>query len=63
MAPGWHRGAMHISGEEGCARWGPQTSIEQIRARLRCCCCGHRGRRIVMEVWSPGGPSGGFEPR
>jgi hypothetical protein len=62
MAAGRHRGSLHVSGAEGWERFCPDTTIEQIRSRLRCSCRSRRGIRIVMEVWTPSGaPSGGFE--
>lgn len=64
MAPGFHcTPVVRFSGAEGVERWGSDTTIEDVRRRLRCRCCGHRGPRIVMEVFTPGGPDGGFSSR
>lgn len=57
MAPGPHTGGLRITGEEGVERFGADVTIEEVRRRLRCSCCGHRGPRIVLEVWSPGPPA------
>ncbi len=51
--PGPHRGQFHISGEEGVERFGPDVTPGEIRRRLRCECCGHRGERILVDVWKP----------
>jgi hypothetical protein len=60
MMPGFHRGSLHVTGRQGCERWGPAVTVEDIRQRLRCSCCGHRGPRIVLEVCMPSTQSGGF---
>ena len=52
--PGRHRGSLIVSGAQGVERWGADTTIEDIRSRLRCDCCGYRGPRVVAEVWGPG---------
>jgi hypothetical protein len=57
MAPGPHKEPLRFTGQEGAARFGAEVTIEQVRVRLRCRCCGHRGRRIILEVHSTGPPA------
>ncbi len=52
-APGQHGGQFHLTGEEGSERFGPSGTIGDVRRRLRCKCCGHRGEHIMADVWQP----------
>ena len=54
MAPGWHGGPLNLDAAEAAERFGPATTIEQVRRRMRCRHCGHRGERIIVEVYTPG---------
>ena len=42
-----------LTAAEAAAEWGPQTTVEAVRRRLRCTLCGHRGRHIQAEVSTP----------
>lgn len=54
--PGCHGGHFHLSGPEGAERFGADATIEDVRRRLRCKWCGHRGKKIIPDVWTPGPP-------
>ena len=54
MAPGRHTGPLNLEATEAAERFGAATTIEQIRRRLRCTGCGHRGDRMIVEVYTRG---------
>ena len=41
---------LNLLASDAAARWGADTTLEDIRRRLRCRYCGHRGPRIYAEV-------------
>jgi hypothetical protein len=57
--PGGH---LTLTAEDAAERWGGTTTLQQIRPRLRCACCGS-GRYVTFDFSSldvERGASGGF---
>ena len=52
--PGWHGAGLSLSAAEAASRWGAEATVDDIRRRLRCRWCGHRGPRIIADVWQRG---------
>ncbi len=55
--PHYAGGNLHLTPEEGAARFGPDAKVEAIRRRLRCKGCGHRGPRILVDFYEPMSPA------
>ena len=46
-------GILNLSAAEAAERFGSDIKVEAVRRRLRCRGCGHRGPRIMAEVYEP----------